>query len=188
MPVTEEDRPAIGSLWRPPAPPWRGAPRRVAHGHQAGFSLIESLIAVALAGLLILAVSTAMFTMLRITGETSRSQKMSTALVNSTESLRSTPYRPCGANPAPTTARYDSDQVSDPTAWHPQSGSGISVTVTKVEYWVGTTPGSFGGFEPSCPAGGDQGRQRLTVRVSMTDRPSVSGTVVIAEPQLEPGA
>ena len=155
-------------------------------GGQQGFALVEALVAVVLAGLLIAALSTGMFTMLRIAGVTSQSQRMATALMNSTESLRATTYRPCGASPAPTWARYDADHHADPAAWMPAGGSGITVRVSDVDFWSGAGAGGFGNFVPTCPAGGDQGRQRLTVTVSMDGRPDVTGTVVIAEPQLEP--
>ncbi len=139
-----------------------------------------------LAGLLIAAISTGMFTMLRVTGETSQSQRMATALMNTTESLRATAYRPCGASPTPTATRYDLDHAGDPAAWRPPGGSGITTRVAGLAFWSGAGAGGFGDFQPSCPVGGDQGRQRLTVTVSMVGRPDVTGTVVIAETQLEP--
>ncbi len=154
---------------------------------QCGFALVEVLVAVLLAGLLITAISTGMFAMLRVTGETSQSQRMATALMNTTESLRATAYRPCGASPTPTATRYDLDHKDDPAAWRPSDGSGITTRVSALAFWSGAGAGGFGDFQPSCPVGGDQGRQRLTVTVSMDGRPDVTGTVVIAEPQLESG-
>jgi prepilin-type N-terminal cleavage/methylation domain-containing protein len=168
---------------RPDAP---ARPCRADRG-QRGFALVEVLVALVLAGLLITAISTGMFTMLRVTGVTSQTQRMATALMNTTESLRATTYRPCGSSPAPTAARYDQDHAGDPAAWRPASGSGITARVTGLAFWSGAGAGGFGEFRPACPDGGDQGRQRLTVTVSMEGRPDVTGTVVIAEPQLEPG-
>jgi type II secretory pathway pseudopilin PulG len=148
--------------------------------------LIEVLVAVVLAGLVIAAISAGMFTMLRVTGATSHTQRMATALMNTTESLRATAYRPCDSIPAPSSTSYDQDHRSDPGAWEPAADSGITASVTDVQFWAGAGAGGFGDFQATCPPGGDQGRQRLTVTVSMAGRADVTGTVVIAEPQLEP--
>ena len=152
----------------------------------AGFALVEVLIAIVLAGLLIAAISTGMFSMLRITGVTTQSQRMATVLMNTTESLRATAYRPCGTGPALSAETYEGDRENDPAGWTPDV-TDITVQVTGLEFWSGVGAGTFGDFVAECPAGGDQGRQRLTVTVSMDGRPDVTGTVVIVEPPLDPG-
>lgn len=69
-------------------------------------------------------------------------------------------YRPC-ASPA---------AYSSPPGFTANAGNAASVTA--VEFWNGTTFGS-------CPAGGDQGVQRVSVSVTNTDTRAVSRVQVI---------
>lgn len=128
---------------------------------QGGFTLIETLIALALAGTVIMAIAAGMLTLVGTTGSTAQRQQIQLALGSYTESLKAAGYIDCGDVTA-----YDSEYVLMPAAWTPDR-PGMAKTLKKVEFWNGTTfvssPTAAG-----CPAA-DPGVQRLTVEVTLGD-------------------
>ena len=134
-------------------------------------------------GMAVSAVAAAMFTLAALTAGTAQTQRQQSALMSATETLKATTYHPCGGSPAPTLTRYQADYAADASAWRPASDSGVIVQVTSVEFWNGAGAGGLGQFRPTCPAGADQGRQRLTVRVAGPGWTPRTASVVIAEEQ-----
>jgi prepilin-type N-terminal cleavage/methylation domain-containing protein len=120
---------------------------------QTGATLVEVLIALALVGILVLALASGMLTLIKTSAETTKQQQIELALGSFTESLKSGPYTKCAAlvagSPYPNT-----------TAWVPPQSSMIA-SLVKIEYWDPIT----GDFDEDCPLGVDQGTQRLTVQV-----------------------
>jgi type II secretory pathway pseudopilin PulG len=57
----------------------------------------------------------------------------------------------------------------------PAPPSGFAVQITAVEYWNGDANATFHSSTAACTTGGDQGSQRITVRVTQT---GVTGGVV----------
>lgn len=159
------------------------------HRTQAGFSLIEVLVAVGLAGTVIAALAAGILAMLRSTEVTSSQQRLQAAVTSTAESVKSLPYRPCtagvaaaGGGQAAAPATYDADYAAWPGRWQPSAASGVtSVRVTDVEYWTpASSNAALGSFLPTCPAaGGDRGAQRLTVRVAMSDGATEDAQVVL---------
>lgn len=127
---------------------------------QTGATLVEVLIALALVGILVLALASGMLTLLKTSTETTKQQQVELALGSFTESLKSGPYTKCAAlvagSPYPNTA-----------AWIPPQSS-MSASLVKIEYWDKSSTS----FVAACPASGDQGTQRLTVQVNFEDRSS----------------
>lgn len=158
---------------------------------QAGVSLIEVLVAVGLAGSVIVALAAGILAMLRSSEVTSSQQRLQAALSSSTESVKSLPYLACTAGAAATAAgqaasptAYDTAYAAWPGRWQPSTSAGVgSVRVTGVEYWTpAATNAALGSFLPACPAaaaGGDRGAQRLTVRVVMADGAAKDAQVVL---------
>ncbi len=170
---------------------------------QGGFALIEVLVAVTLMGTVLAGISLAMLTLIATTSATSDAQRMQTALQNYTESLKAGTYQPCGTTGSPpvvgpTAAQVQGAHDGDPAAFRPAAGSGITVEVVDVEFLSSasaalppsspptTMVNGVGTFSHTCPPGGDAGRQRLTVRVSLPGRAPLTGDVVVAEAPIDP--
>ncbi len=128
---------------------------------QTGATLVEVLIALALVGILVLALASGMLTLIKTSAETTKQQQIELALGSFTESLKSGPYTKC---PVP----LESGGQYPNTAWVPPPS--MTASLVKVEYWDPIT-GDFydpmpGEFDEGCPGGIDQGTQRLTVQVN----------------------
>lgn len=132
---------------------------------QTGATLVEVLIALALVGILVLALASGMLTLIKTSTETTKQQQVELALGSFTESLKSGPYTKCAAlvagSPYPNT-----------TAWVPPQSS-MTASLVKIEYWDKSSTS----FVAACPATGDQGTQRLTVQVNFEDRSSTAQVV-----------
>jgi prepilin-type N-terminal cleavage/methylation domain-containing protein len=132
---------------------------------QTGATLVEVLIALALVGILVLALASGMLTLITTSAETTKQQQIELALGSFTESLKSGPYTKCAAlvagSPYPNT-----------TAWVPPQSS-MTASLVKIEYWDKSSTS----FIAACPATGDQGTQRLTVQVNFEDRSSTAQVV-----------
>ena len=132
---------------------------------QTGATLVEVLIALALVGILVLALASGMLTLLKTSTETTKQQQVELALGSFTESLKSGPYTKCAAlvagSPYPNTA-----------AWVPPQSS-MTASLVKIEYWDKSSTS----FVAACPASGDQGTQRLTVQVDFQDQSSTAQVV-----------
>jgi type II secretory pathway pseudopilin PulG len=134
--------------------------RRRARG-QAGASLIETIVALVLASVVVLALAGGMLTLMRTSEATSRTQRMQAALTTSAEAVKAASYVDCAAP-----ADYDgAPGVDDPA-------DDVEVTVTGVEYWDGVpvagtppAPSLLGSFVATCPP--DLGAQRVAVRVTL---------------------
>src|SRR5690606_13599486 len=76
------------------ASPCHAAARRSGRG-QGGYSLVEVLIALVLAGLVVLGLVAGLYTLINSTRQTMERQQVEMALGNFGESLKAAPYRPC---------------------------------------------------------------------------------------------
>lgn len=138
-------------------PDGRRAPEPLRHPvGQSGVSLIETLIAVALSGLVILALAGGFLTLARANAANTAQQAADRAAGNYAESLKSAPYLPC--DPANPTA--EPDYTAAAGVWTPPAG--FSVGVVDVEFWDG------GSFVTDCPAA-DGSLQRLTIAATGPD-------------------
>lgn len=146
---------------------------------QAGFSLVEILICIMLASTVILALAYGMLTLMRVNKVTSEREQIQLAIGSFTERLVASKYIPCSTGPAlqPTAANYN----SLPDRWVP-TRSGMTAKVTKVEFW----DDSAKKFVGSCPAGLDQGTQRLGVEVVWRGRAGKGQIVTFYRPEPTP--
>lgn len=158
---------------------------------QRGAALLEVLVAVALLGLVLAAISASALTSLTVTRSTSDLQREQAAAMNFGETLKALPYLPCGGATPPTATAYQQRYESDTAAWRPAAGSGVTVSVIGVEFLHVGPDGVLGDFEPTCPSvaeGADHGRQRLSLQVQLGSRAPATASVVLAEPQITPVA
>ncbi len=148
-------------------------PVRRARG-QAGISLLESLIAVMLAAVVVLALAGGFLTMMRATDASSNRQRAEGALTSFTESIKVMQYTPCQGASA-----YQAAYLAWPGRWSPPPSAQVSdLTITDVQYWHPASSGSTAGaYDGICPTP-DSGAQRLTVRVKVKGQ-TVTGQVVI---------
>lgn len=128
-------------------------------GVQAGFSLVEVLIAVALAGIVVLGISAGLLFLVRTTADTDARQQVALGLRNTTENLKASPYLPCGGPSSPTAAAYQTEFDGWDHGWTPPQG--MTVEITDVGYW---DPAARD-FAAGCDSD-DHDAQRLTVRVT----------------------
>lgn len=130
---------------------------------QSGFSLIEVLICIMLAGTIITSLAYGMLTLMGVNKSTSEREQIQLAIGNYTERVLVADYIPCAAAPAiqPTVANYN----ALPGLWTPTL-PGMTAKITKVEYWNESTER----FVAACPATPDQGAQRLSVEVTWRGR------------------
>ncbi len=132
---------------------------------QTGATLVEVLIALALVGILVLALASGMLTLIKTSSETTKQQQIELALGSFTESLKSGPYTKCAV-------LVPGSQYPNTTPWIPPQPS-MSASLVKIEYWDKSSTS----FVAACPASGDQGTQRLTVQVDFQDQSSTAQVV-----------
>jgi prepilin-type N-terminal cleavage/methylation domain-containing protein len=122
---------------------------------EGGFTLLEVVITVALLSIAFVGILTAVSGLVASGVQNRNATAVQAAIRNVaafTQSYDTTPYIPCDGTPI-------SAYQGDLTAAYP------TATVTKVEFWDGNAlPADFVG--PSCPGGGDQGLERVTILVS----------------------
>jgi prepilin-type N-terminal cleavage/methylation domain-containing protein len=113
-------------------------------GSDTGFSLVESIVAIAILGIAVVAIVGALGTAASTTGLQARQADADAALRSGAEAIKSQPYVACPGVPAYSTAG---------TTLAP----GMTVSLSSVEHWNGAT------FVAACPAS-DGGFQRVTLQ------------------------
>jgi type II secretory pathway pseudopilin PulG len=175
--------------------------RRRARG-QAGLSLLESVITIALASVVVLTLAGAMFTLVSTSASTNQAQRLQSALTSYTESLKAdligpspalggeVPYRSCSDTSDPDDPSVDPEKLKirykNASTWPPAGSSfdGV-VEITGVDFWKPQVVGSsIGSFQPTCPEE-DGGAQRIWVKVSQGAE-SVSGQAVVRPEAVRP--
>lgn len=145
---------------------------------QAGFSLIESVVSIALTSIVIVALAAGLLASIRSSTAADRVQRADAALASFSESLRAMPAPPEGADGCPHLSGPDgftdgyADFVTSGEGW---SLPGVSTAITKIEHWEPST----GEFATSCPAGGNPHVHRLSLSVAV-DGDSAVGQVVVS--------
>lgn len=139
------------------------APARRHGGAQSGYTLLEVLIAVVLAGLVVLSLAAGMLTVVRVSAQTSERQTADAAMSSFAESVRAAPYLRCDDPARPgNVATYQDDYDVWAEAWQPRPG--MTARIVAVEHWNGTNR-----YVAACP-GTDRGAQRLTLEVTWGDQ------------------
>lgn len=129
---------------------------------QSGFTMVEVVIALFLAGMVVLSLAIAMLAIVRTNALNSERQRVDAAMTSFSESVRGVGYVACGASPPPSAAAYLDLQQQDSDSWSPPTG--IEVDITEVDFWDGA-PGQDR-YVSGCPAA-DGGAQRLTLRATL---------------------
>lgn len=157
---TRTDRPRNISITRSGSPARRG---------QAGVTLIEVLVVVAVVVPIILMGAMGLFTAVTASDSTKTRQQLEAGMTSYGESLKDLAYAPC-ATPEQINTLYD----AWPDRWQPDADSGVaasSLQVTDITYWDQASAT----FADTC--GTDGGAQRLTIEVGDGDDTLV-GTIV----------
>lgn len=118
-------------------------------GGDAGFSLVECLVTIALLGISVVAIVGALGTAASTTGLQARQADADAALRSGAELVKSQPYVAC-----PLVAAYDPSTATTSTE--------VSLELASLEHWNGSA------FQESCPAL-DGGFQRVTLRAASAD-------------------
>lgn len=122
---------------------------------QSGVSLVEVLVVVGVLVPVILAAALGLLTSAKLSTSTKISQQLNAAAASYAESLKEIAYVDCAVA---------ADYSGDSELWSPPSGSGISVTITGVEYWDQSSQDYYLG---SCSS--DAGSQRLAIHLTDAD-------------------
>lgn len=92
------------------------------------------------------------------------------------EHIEMLPYRPCTSASSPTAATYQGD-LGSVVGYNPQTGLEVKLDVEAIGFLQSATAANPT-FASTCPVGGDQGLQRIVVRVdTIVDGRRLSGTV-----------
>jgi hypothetical protein len=142
---------------------------------QAGFSLAETLVAIAVASIWVLALVLGLLVVTTSDASSAARQGLASALAGTTGVLKQAPYLACGGDPAPDVARYEAELGTGDTPYEPPAG--VTVRVTRVQHW---DPPS-GRFVAACPAV-DGGAQRITVEAVDGRGGRLTAQVVKARP------
>ena len=151
------------------------APRRPGPGltrqpGERGETLVELLVTIAIVGIAIVGVVASLGAALEFSQRDRSDADLETVLTSYAEQLERLDYETCGAaNPYATTGPAALPSVSGIDVRYADSvaaGTDVSaaylVRIDSVQYWDGQ--GSPAGFGAACPAGGDPGLQRITLR------------------------
>ena len=137
---------------------------------QAGFTLIESLGALALVTIAVITMFSALLAVFISSNQNRGVVRSSIEAAGVVERIEQVAYVPCphaGATADPYAAAESS-----------ASSAGLVLEVLKVEYLT-SKAASTANFQTGCPAAGDQGLQRITVVVNPADATEVKETIVV---------
>lgn len=157
------------------------------HRNQAGYSLLEALVAIMLTSMVILGLAGALLAAVKSSAVADRVQRADSALGSFTESLKTMDY-PDDGDPAtcPTLADFEAGWDSYSDAWEPPAELRIDkdpvtgeheLEMVGIEHWQpdGTDMGSYAA---ACPSAGDPHTHRLTVEVTIAEKSRRAQVVV----------
>jgi prepilin-type N-terminal cleavage/methylation domain-containing protein len=124
----------------------------------AGFSLVEVVITIAIVGVTFSAILGGLFASITVSALQQKEASADTVARSAAEVVKDSEHNPY-SNCAPQ-GHYSLTGLAP---------SGFAVQITKVEYWDGQPPaGGAVGFQPNCPSS-DHGIQRITIAATSTD-------------------
>lgn len=132
--------------------------------------------ALALLGLVMVALMAGMMTTLRASATSNRGVTAKTVLVSAAERMKHEGYRRCDGSPD-----YAAELARVRARVEPRGNRSFDLGVASLRFWDPET----GAFEDACPAEGDAGIQLLTLEVSLGSA-TVRGDVVIRDPEAMP--
>lgn len=179
-------------------------------GGQSGFSLVEVLIAISLAGILTAALTTGIVFMFTTNARLTEEQQLQRVLGNLAENIRSLDYESC-TSPALATgnkrdlarAEYVIDLVdlsvveppnpAGSTVLKPAAGwrpvDNVTVEIVDLQFWRATAaPGvAEKTYNSACPDGRDDGSQLLTLQARIGDKTATTQVVKSVRANVGPG-
>jgi prepilin-type N-terminal cleavage/methylation domain-containing protein len=135
----------------------------------AGFSLVEIVITIAIVGVTFSAILGGLFASITVSALQRTEATADTAARSAAEVVKDSEHNPYSNCAGP--GHYSLTGLSVP--------NGFSVTITDVAYWDGHPPaGGAVGFQPNCP-GSDAGIQRITIAAASSDGQATETVQVI---------
>jgi len=141
---------------------------------QAGSSLIEVLVAMAIISLVVFGVMAGFTSTAKISASVDQRAEVDSAVASISDRLTTMPYRACS-----TVAEANADYIAWPAAHRP---AGFTVEITAVSYLAAASTA----YVATC--GTDQGAQLITLRVVAdgVDRETRSSQIVLRNPVASP--
>jgi len=143
---------------------------------QRGELLIESVASLMVLSLVVVAGLVGMLTIVRASATHQGKVRTSNESTIAAEYVDRIAYRPCakaGGVSTPKASTYQSDMGTGASPYVSPDGLTTLLTVQEVQYLASSTSATAS-FVADCPAAGDQGAQRLTVKVTAQ---TTTGTV-----------
>jgi prepilin-type N-terminal cleavage/methylation domain-containing protein len=134
----------------------------------AGFSLVEIVITIAIVGVTFSAILGGLFASITVSALQQKEATADTVARSAAEVVKDSEHNPYSTCAGP--GHYALTGLSVP--------SGFTVTITDVAYWDGQPPaGGAVGFQSNCPS--DRGIQRITIAATSTDGQATETVQVI---------
>jgi prepilin-type N-terminal cleavage/methylation domain-containing protein len=134
----------------------------------AGFSLVEIVITIAIVGVTFSAILGGLFASITVSALQQKEATADTVARSAAEVVKDSEHNPYSNCAGP--GHYSLTGLSVP--------SGFSVSITDVAYWDGQPPaGSAVGFQSNCPS--DRGIQRITIAATSADGQATETVQVI---------
>ncbi len=133
--------------------------------------------ALAILGLVLVAVMAGMMTTLRASATNNRGVTAKTVLVSAAERMKHEGYWPCGDVPPD----YAVELARVRSRVEPRGNRPFELGLASLRFWNEET----GEFQATCPTDGDAGVQLLTLEVTLGSA-TVRGDVVVRDPEAMP--
>lgn len=143
---------------------------------QRGEMLVESIASLIVLSLVVIAGLFGLFTIVRASSTHQAKVRTSNESTIAAEYVDRIPYRACakpGGVSTPKASTYQADMGAGSSPYVTPDGLTTLLTVKEVQYLASSTNGTAS-FVNDCPDAGDQGAQRLTVKVTAQ---TTTGTV-----------
>ena len=147
---------------------------KVVQWNQGGFSLLETLVSIALTAIVVLALAAGLLTTIKSSDIAARVQVADSSLSSFAESLRSMHYPEPSVGTCPTADGVDGYATAYGAYADAWSAPDVTTEVLSIEHWDPSTQD----FTSSCPATGNPHVHRLTIGVEI-DGESTTGQVVV---------
>lgn len=162
---------------------------RRTRSRQAGFGLLDVLLAVFLIATVVVALILLVSSLLKAGGKQRSTTETTNYAVNVVEKIEAMGYHPCQAGQTMATFKSsqtpnspDDDNYWDQTGDLAPTAPGFVATIESIEFLVDRSPGtSEATFTSTCPTAGDQGVQRMVIKVATHKRGGAASRIMLTK-------